>query len=616
MLRVLFVLLVVLLPTVAHADKRVALVIGNSAYQHAGKLINPKNDAEDISAALRKLNVKVIEGFDLDKITFDRTVRAFAKALQGADAGIMFYAGHGLQVAGQNYLVPVDAELSTISALDFEMVRVDVIQRIMETEVGTNALFIDACRDNPLARNLARAMGTRSTAIGKGFAPVESGIGTIISFSTQPGNVALDGSGRNSPFAGALVKHIAASHDELSAILIAVRNDVMKETQRKQVPWEHSALTRKFYLRGSPQTAVSIAPAQMTDQQLEIALWHSIKDSRSSELLQLFLERHPNGTFATAARQAFERAKQDKAAGPALANPSFFSPSINRPPAQTLTVKLSLATAPTDMHRGVIGVSIVPLQSEWAKTLGLAQKAVWIVDVAKNGPAAKADLQPGDVITRLGGGEVHDARSFARAIAGMRPDATVTLEIWRVGTTAIELQTWLRAAAEAGETAAIASLAYAHTTPMFGVPQVSETLRWNRKSAELGDILAMRMLGVTARDGLLGVPKNEIDALSWFQKSAAGGDPFAMRYLANAYSEGRGTTRDVVAGAQWTVKALLSGDHRTQTEMATTFGGWGEDFRRELQIALRDAGVYTGPIDGSFSPSTQQAIETLNQRRR
>ena len=227
----------------AQAEKRVALVIGNSAYQHTPKLINPKNDATDMAAALKRHGFQVLDGFDLDKAELDKKIRDFASALSSAQVGVFFYAGHGLQVSGHNYLVPIDAQLSTASALDFEMVRLDLVHRTMEREAQTNILFLDACRDNPLARNLARAMGTRSTEIGRGLAHVESGVGTLISFSTQPGNVALDGTGRNSPFAGALVRQLSSTTDDLSAILIAVRNDVMKETQRKQVPWEHSALT-------------------------------------------------------------------------------------------------------------------------------------------------------------------------------------------------------------------------------------------------------------------------------------------------------------------------------------------------------------------------------------
>ena len=259
MLRAAIVLLCLCIGSAAHAGKRVALVIGNSAYQHAGELANTRNDAVDMAAALRTHGFQVLDGIDLDKAALERRIRDFAAALVGADVGVFFYAGHGLQISGTNYLVPIDAQLRSASALDFEMVRLDLVQRTMEREAPTNILFLDACRDNPLAPNLARAMGTRSADIGRGLAPAESGVGTLISFSTQPGNVALDGTARNSPFAGALIRHLRSSSDDLSAILIAVRNDVMRETQRRQVPWEHSSLTGRFYFIPSPP-AVAVTP--------------------------------------------------------------------------------------------------------------------------------------------------------------------------------------------------------------------------------------------------------------------------------------------------------------------------------------------------------------------
>jgi hypothetical protein len=246
----------------AAQSKRVALVIGNSAYTNTAALDNPRNDSEDVSAALKALGFQVIDGRDLDKPAFDRKIRDFALALSGAQVGVFFYAGHGMQVGGQNYLVPVDAQLSTASALDFEMIRLDLIHRAMEREAQTNILFLDACRDNPLARNLSRAMGTRSAEVGRGLAAVESGIGTLISFSTQPGNAALDGQGRNSPYAAALLKHIASKQD-LGATLISVRNDVMRETEGKQVPWEHSALRALFYFAPPEVKPAATAPASI-----------------------------------------------------------------------------------------------------------------------------------------------------------------------------------------------------------------------------------------------------------------------------------------------------------------------------------------------------------------
>ena len=157
-----FIALLEMWTTAATAQRRVALVIGNSAYVNTARLENPKNDAADMAATLKQLNFEVVEGRDLDKASMDRTIRNFAETLAGAQMALFFYAGHGLQVGGQNYLVPIDAKLSSAAALDFETVRLDLIQRTMEREATTNVVILDACRDNPLSRNLARSLGTRS----------------------------------------------------------------------------------------------------------------------------------------------------------------------------------------------------------------------------------------------------------------------------------------------------------------------------------------------------------------------------------------------------------------------------------------------------------------------
>ena len=254
----------------AHAvGKRVALVIGNADYMHATPLANPKNDAEDMAAALKALGFRVILATDLIKTDMDRKILEFALALEGADAAVFHFSGHGLQVAGVNYLMPVDAKLETVAALDFEMVRLDLVQRTMERETKTNILFLDACRNNPLARNLARALGTRGIEVSTGLAPAELGVGTLISFSTQPGNVALDGAGRNSPFSGPLVHAIGTPGEDIVSILTNVRKEVLEKTNGKQVPWENHALLAKFYFAEAKADAVHLESSRTTTTDFE-----------------------------------------------------------------------------------------------------------------------------------------------------------------------------------------------------------------------------------------------------------------------------------------------------------------------------------------------------------
>ena len=152
----LCLLVAILICPEARAEKRVALVIGNAAYQNTAPLNNPSNDAADMAAALQRLGFDVVEGRDLDKRAMERLIRQFGIKLAGADVALFFYAGHGLQVGGQNYLVPTDARLASEGDVDFESLPLDLVLKQMEREAKTSLVLLDACRDNPLARNLAR----------------------------------------------------------------------------------------------------------------------------------------------------------------------------------------------------------------------------------------------------------------------------------------------------------------------------------------------------------------------------------------------------------------------------------------------------------------------------
>ncbi|GIL03141.1 MAG: hypothetical protein BroJett030_30400 [Alphaproteobacteria bacterium] len=237
-------------PVAAVADqKRVALVIGNSAYRHTLELPNPRNDAEAMAAKLRELGFTVIKGLDGSKADMEASVREFVRAMAGADVALFFYAGHGMQVSGRNYLIPVDAELEDATALDFETIGLDAVINFMSQEGRLSIVLLDACRDNPLSRRFARSLGaTRSAFIGRGLAaPSTAGGQVLIGFATAPGEVALDGDGSNSPFTTALIRHIGSGGLEIELMLKRVKQDVFEATGQQQEPWHNSALRREFY---------------------------------------------------------------------------------------------------------------------------------------------------------------------------------------------------------------------------------------------------------------------------------------------------------------------------------------------------------------------------------
>ncbi|HXZ16273.1 MAG TPA: caspase family protein, partial [Roseiarcus sp.] len=197
----------------ALADRRVALVIGNGAYSHAPHLPNPSHDAEDVAAALKRTGFDTIVGIDLDQAGMQDAAIRFARAARNADVALFYYSGHAMQYAGVNYLVPTDAELHDEADLR-RMARVDEILADLQQAKNLRILVLDSCRDNPLADDLKRSMGaTRGISVGRGLAKMESPDGTIIAYATQAGRTAADGSGRNSPYTSAFLKHIEDKGD-------------------------------------------------------------------------------------------------------------------------------------------------------------------------------------------------------------------------------------------------------------------------------------------------------------------------------------------------------------------------------------------------------------------
>ncbi|WP_106752308.1 caspase family protein [Pannonibacter carbonis] len=327
-LAVLVVLIAGISPALA---KRVALVMGNGDYAHAVTLPNPANDARAMTAKLQQLGFEVVSGYDLDYQGMRRTVADFARTARGADIALLFYAGHGMQVGGVNYLIPIDAKFADETALDFETISADFVLRQMSNDVKVRMVFLDACRDNPLARTLARSMSpSRSAAVGLGLAEIKmedaGAEGSVIAFATSPGDVALDGSGSNSPFTTALLRHIDAPDTPIQNVMTRVTGDVYRETGERQRPWVNASLIGEVFLNRSTGQAATASSATNASEpaptavsgtvpaaasqiawEREKALWDAAQAAGTVGDYSAYLAAYPNGTFAEVARNQVTR---------------------------------------------------------------------------------------------------------------------------------------------------------------------------------------------------------------------------------------------------------------------------------------------------------------------
>jgi TRAP-type mannitol/chloroaromatic compound transport system substrate-binding protein len=305
------------------ANERIALVIGNAAYPNI-PLANPVNDARLIATALRGQGFDVIETLDAGENEMKLAIKDFGnrlKAAQGAAIGLLYYAGHGVQVQGENYLIPVDAQIEDEGDVDIYAINANAILRTLEdARNGLNIVILDACRNNPFTRSFRAAT--------RGLATMSAPTGTLIAYSTSPGSVALDGNGVNSPYTAALATAIGDPGVPIEKVFKNVRDVVLAETQGKQTPWEASSLTGPdLYLAGGATTTIT-PPAD--DRAFELAFWDAIKDSDRPADFDDYLARFPNGTFAgLAKRQRDELLGQtDVAAVPPADDPVVALPQI------------------------------------------------------------------------------------------------------------------------------------------------------------------------------------------------------------------------------------------------------------------------------------------------
>ncbi|QKK20817.1 caspase family protein [Rhizobium indicum] len=244
------------------SGRRVALVIGNSVYKTLPSLPNPANDVEEVATTLRAAGFDVTIGVNVDRIGLEDTVRRFLRSTSNAEAGLIYYSGHGIQVGGQNFIVPVDATLETPYDVETQTMPLDLILNHLKQNSRVQLIFLDACRNNPFnAQKFWMAEKLEPVGATRGLARIDSDLGSLIAFSTEPGQVALDGTGALSPYSESFIKRASEPNKEIRQVLTDVRRDVIAMTDGKQVPWENSSLMDSFYFIPAPPPP-SVEPMQ------------------------------------------------------------------------------------------------------------------------------------------------------------------------------------------------------------------------------------------------------------------------------------------------------------------------------------------------------------------
>lgn len=531
----------------AFAQKRVALLIGNSAYTTVSRLANPANDVEAMAAMLRGAGFEtVLTGLDLDERGMRRALQSFEDAANGADVGLIFYSGHGIEMNGQNYLIPTDAKLGSDRAIDDEAVPLDRVLRSMEQVRRLRLVILDACRDNPFINAMTRTGAGRS--IGRGLARVEpTSVDTLVAYAAKAGTVAADGDGRNSPFTSALLKHLATPGLDIRLALGLVRDDVIAATKSRQEPFVYGSLGGAVLpLARQPEAPPAVpAPVQSSGGGAPsdpcgpaASHWTEAKAFDRVEFYEEHVRLFASCPFASFARARIESLRSQQAnAGAAVVPP--------RP-------------AP---------------------------------DPAPSAPPSAAAVNECDRLAA----RRFDPQGKGAGIDMQEMDGTAALVACRVAL-----------ATTTGEPRFLFQAGRAYQK----LKQFEEALGFYRQAADKGHAAAETALAFANAEGL-GVAVNAREAERLYKSAAAKGDTQAMHNLGWMYESGRGVPRDVKEAARLVVSAIEKGNRASLDQITGNSQVWSADFRKEVQTLMKARKIYAGTATGKFDEPTTKALRTL-----
>jgi TPR repeat protein len=624
------------------AERRVAFVIGNSTYQSVPQLPNPKNDAQAVAASLKKSGFEVITALDLDRVHFDAAMEKFVRSLAGADLSVFYYSGHGIQVGGDNRIIPIDAGLKSPADLEVETISVKTIMSYMRSNSKVQLVYLDSCRNNPFpSETYLIGPEKQSAAAGVGLAPVEAQPGSLVAFSTQPGAIAVDGTGDKSPFTESMLRQSFKLGVDSQTALTRVTQEVWDATHQKQKPWSTSTLVEPVYLSrpviriassamassgvkvGTAPAAEQPAAAPQKDTSVQVAglLAETFAKPRRvpigvgqvAMLNDFPVIRAANGTQIeiTSAPKTGVMYLDGKALGEgdsidqnALRKVTF-EPSIGSEN-KIESVEFKVAQNQSDAGTKVVGKIepfVVSCDSEAGEPLDLqgieAGKLPNEINPLTAIPACTEAVQqfPGTVRYLY---ELGRAKLAARDVPGAvdmfqkAADGGHIRAFNQLGYMAehgvgraqdlAEANRLFKAAAEGGDPYGMLSYGRNLTFGRGVQKNVPEGVRLLNRAVEMGHTYAMNELGAMYLYGRE-VRKNPARGLRFYQASLARDDIYAMRNLGLAYLNGQGVAKDTTTALALFKKASDGGHPYAPNDIGVMYYS-GNGVKKDLATAM------------------------------
>lgn len=660
LLRLAFLFLAVLLGQPALAERKAALLIGNATYTAPATVLkNPPNDITAMKATLEGAGFEVTVLQNAGRAAMSAALASFEQKVSGADIGLIYYSGHGIEVNGDNFLIPVDAKLASDRDIKYETILLDDLLHALAGATKLKLVLLDACRDNPFLTSMKR-LSTRGIPT-RGLARADTAESNmLIGYATGPGEVALDGAGAMSPYATALARHLVKPGLEVEAALRAVAKDVFDATGGKQRPFKTGSLFETVMLGEGLEPDASGTVGNNDPCRDAAAHWAEIRESKNKAMFEDHMRLFPDCAFANIARQRLT----DLAPVASLREASGETECDRLAAAESDPFKLA-STKAVDFYKIDFARAIPacqeairqnPEEKRFSYPLGRA------LDQAGRFPEAlleyrkSADLGNHQAMRNLGilyeNGE-GTAQDYAEAMRwfGKSADLGNGLAMNNIGllhrngkgvpedlTLALE---WYRKSADAGIPVAMQNIGDLYDLGLGTAQDPKEAFAWYQKAAAAGNVPAMTSIGWAFETGR-GVERNDTEAMRWYQKAADAGNSQAMNNIGTFYEAGRAVKKDrdealrwyrkaaeqnnrygahnlaalldkpePVEAGRWMETALRLGHPEALRQMKENSRAWSLPFRRELQQRLSNAGVYSGKPDGTFGPSTIKAIEAV-----